>query len=214
MPRNSKSPAPVNKVQGRDPSRIIRPILGVLVVLNLIGAGLVLYPPGGSADSLDRELASMQTQLAQKRALLEQTRQHVEAVKKGRGEGDQFLDGYFLPRRTVSSQLLDKLTDFAKKAQIKERGQTTATELVDGSDSLAMMTISADYEGTYKNLMSFVREIDRSPLLLIVESLNAAPVQGSNAQQGSNTLTVSMKINAFVQGEGQDTPPPAAGEGQ
>ncbi len=206
MPRSSKNPAAVNKVQGRDPIRIIRPILGILVVLNLIGAGLVLYPPGGSADSLERNLVLMQSQLAQKRALLEQTRQHVEAVKKARGEGDQFLDGYFLRRRTLSSTMLDKLTDFAKQAQLKERGETNSSELVDGSDSLAMMTISADYEGTYKNLMSFVREIDRSPLLLIIESLNAAPTQGSN------TLTVSMKMNAFVQGEGQDEPPPAAVE--
>ena len=198
MPRSSKNPAAVTQVQGRDPIRIIRPILGILVVLNLIGAGLVLYPPGGSADSLERNLIAMQSQLAQKRALLEQTRQHLEAVKKARGEGDQFLDGYFLRRRTLSSTMLDKLTDFAKQAQLKERGQTNSSELVDGSDSLAMMTISADYEGTYKNLMAFVREIDRSPLLLIIESLNAAPTQGSN------TLTVSMKMNAFVQGEGQD----------
>jgi hypothetical protein len=204
MPRNSKNTAAPNKVQRRDPSRIIRPILGGLVVLNLVAAGLVLYPPGGSADSLERDLVSLQSQLNQKRALLEQTQQHVEAVKKARGEGDRFLNDYFLQRRTVSSKLLDKLTDFAKQAQIKERGIVKSSELVDGSDSLAMMTISADYEGTYKNLMNFVREIDRSPLLLIIESLNAAPTQGTN------TLTVSMKINAFVQGEGQDDPLPLA----
>lgn len=208
MPRNSKSTAAVNRSQRRDPARIIRPILGILVVLNLIAAGLMLYPPGGSADSLDRDLASMQTQLAQKRALLEQTKQHVEAVKKGRGEGDEFLDTYFLRQRTVSSTMLDKLNDFARQAQLKERGVSNSQEPVDGSDSLAMMTITAEYEGSYKNLMNFVREIDRSPLLLIIESLNVAP------QQGGNTLTVSMKMNAFVQGAGEGAPTPAAAGAQ
>jgi type IV pilus assembly protein PilO len=205
MPRNSKTPAA--KVNGRDPSRIIRPILGVLLLLDLVAAGLVLYPPGGSAESLERELVSLQTQMSQKRELLQQTREHAEAVQKGRGEGDKFLGDYFLERRTVSSTLLSELTDFAKQAQIKERDQVHSTELVEGSDSLAMMTITADYEGTYANLMRFVREIDRSPRLLIIESLNAAP------QQGSNTLTVSMKINAFVQGEGNDAPPAASAAG-
>jgi len=83
---------------------------------------------------------------------------------------------------------------------MKERGRAQAIEFVDGSDSLAMMTITADYEGTYANLMKFVREIDRSPRLLIIESLNAAP------QQGTNILAVSMKINAFVREDGLDVP--------
>jgi hypothetical protein len=208
MPRNSKSVAAPNQAHGPDPSRIVRPILGALVVLNLVAAGLVLYPPGGSADSLERELVSLQTQIAQKRTLLQQTKEHAEAVQNGRGEGDQFLDKFFLRRRTVSSTLLAELTEAAKQAQIKERGQANASEFVDGSDSLAMMTITADYEGTYSNLMKFVREIDRSPRLMIIESLNAAP------QQGNNTLTVSMKINVFVQDDEQLGTGPGGGEAQ
>jgi len=201
MLRNSKQQAAgKGQNQGKDPSRIIRPILGGLVVLNLIAAGFVLYPPGGSADSLERDLVSLQNQMAQKRLTLQQTREHAAAVQKGRGEGDQFLGDYFLPRRTVSSTLLIELTEAAKQAQMKERGRAQAIEFVDGSDSLGMMTITADYEGTYANLMKFVREIDRSPRLLIIESLNAAP------QQGTNILAVSMKINAFVREDGLDVP--------
>ena len=40
-----------------------------------------------------------------------------------------------------------------------------------------MMSITANYEGTYANLMRFVHELDRSPRLLIIEALNAAPQQ-------------------------------------
>jgi hypothetical protein len=58
-----------------------------------------------------------------------------------------------------------------------------------------MMTITANYEGTYRNLLNFISELDRSEQLLIIESMSAAP------QQGSNTLTVSMKIDAFIRDE-------------
>ena len=59
-----------------------------------------------------------------------------------------------------------------------------------------MMSISANYEGTYANLMRFVHEIDRSPRLLIIEALNAAP------QQTGGTLNISMKIDTFVREDG------------
>jgi hypothetical protein len=58
-----------------------------------------------------------------------------------------------------------------------------------------MMTITANYEGPYRNLLNFIGELDRSEQFLIIESMTAAP------QQGSNTLTVSMKIDAFIRDE-------------
>ncbi|MCU1339796.1 MAG: Fimbrial assembly family protein [Bryobacterales bacterium] len=178
--------------QVRDVKRTIRVALGALLALNVIAAGLLLFPPGGSADDLERQLATLQTQVAQKRALLERTRLNVTAIEKARGEGDQFLDNYFLTRRTADSALLSELTEAAIKAQIKERDRAQTTEFIEGSDTLSMMTITANYEGTYRNLLNFIGELDRSGQLLIIESMSAAP------QQGSNTLTVSMKIDAFI----------------
>jgi hypothetical protein len=176
----------------RDLTRKIRIILGALLALNLIGVGLALFPPGGSADDLERELASLQSQIMQKRTLLERSRLNVAAIEKARGEGDHFLNDYFLSRRTADSVLLSELTAAASKAQIKERDSAQTTEYIEGSDSLSMMTITANFEGTYRNLLNFIGELDRSDQLLIIESMSAAP------QQGSNTLTVSMKIDAFI----------------
>ena len=192
MPKNFRGQAPGAGGQAHDLKRKFRIALGALLALNLIAAGLVSYPPGGSADDLERELATLQTQVAQKRALLERTRFNVVAIEKARGEGDQFLDNHFLARRTADSALLAELTAAASKAQIKERDRAQTTEFIEGSDSLAMMTITANYEGTYRNLLNFINELDHSGQLLIIESMSAAP------QQGSNTLTVSMKIDAFI----------------
>ncbi|HYV62694.1 MAG TPA: hypothetical protein VE958_08460 [Bryobacteraceae bacterium] len=199
MPRNSKSQGPVARAQTHDLKRKIRIFLGSLLALNLIAAGLVLFPPGGSADDLERELATLQSQAVQKRALLERTRLNVTAIEQAREEGNQFLDDYFMARRTADSALLQELTAAAAKAQIKERDRAQTTEFIEGSDSLSMMTITANYEGTYRNLLNFIGELDRSDQFLIMESMSAAP------QQGSNILTVSMKIDAFIR-EDSHTP--------
>jgi hypothetical protein len=192
MPRNSKSQGSAARSHTRDLTRNIRILLGALLALNLIAAGLVLFPPGGSADDLERELTSLQSQITQKRALLERSRLNVAAIEKARGEGDRFLADYFLSRRTADSTLLSVLSEAASKAQIKERDRAQTTEYIEGSDSLSMMTITGNYEGTYRNLLNFINELDHSQQLLIIESMSAAP------QQGSNILTVSMKIDVFI----------------
>lgn len=184
MPRNFSTRMPA--------ATVWRIVLGALLAANLVAAALVLYPPGGSADDLERQRVSLMAQAATRRAQLAQTSQHAVAVEKGRSEGEKFLGDYFLARRTAYSTLLTELVAAADEAKIKPKEHAYATEPIEGSDSLSMMTITANYEGTYANLMRFVHEIDRSPRMLIIEALNAAP------QQGNGNLAISMKIDAFV----------------
>lgn len=182
MRRNSKGPVAALRAW----------TLGLLAV-NLVGAALVMFPPGGSAEDLERQQASLQSQIAKDRVAAEQAKLHATAVEKGKKEGDSFLDGFFLNRRTAYATLLAELTASAQKSGIKPRGDSFAFEPIDGSDTLGMMSITANYEGSYRDVMNFVGQIDKSPRLLIIEAMNAAPLQGSNQ------LSVSMKIDAFVQ---------------
>jgi hypothetical protein len=170
--------------------------LVMLAVATAAAGWIAVNPPGGSAEDLKRQLGVLETQVAAKRTLLASTRQHVAAVEQGRTEGDKFLNEYFLARRTAYSTLLSELVDAADRAKIKPKEHAYATEPIEGSDSLSMMSISANYEGTYANLMRFVHEIDRSRRLLIIEALNAAP------EQSGGTLNISMKIDTFVRDDG------------
>jgi hypothetical protein len=188
MPRNFNAAAGV-------PVRW-RIALGVLLLAAIGAVWIVMYPPGGSADELQRQLAALETQAAARRTLLASTREHVAAVEQGRSEGDKFLSQYFLARRTAYSTLLTELVAAADEAKIKPKEHAYATEPIEGSDSLSMMSISANYEGTYANLMRFVHQLDRSPRLLIIEALNAAP------EQSGGTLNISMKIDTFVRDDG------------
>lgn len=199
MPKNSNVGIGVGvaHARSRDPRVVVRPVLGVLLVANVVAAGLILFPVGGSPEALAKQMGELQTQLAANRATLVQARQHAMQVEEGRAEGDKFLTDYFLPLRTSDKTLALELQQAATAAKIKPKGTTFDHEAIEGSDTLQMVSVSANYEGAYADLLKFVHTIDQSPRLLIIESLSAIP------QEGSSTLSVTMKIDAFVRsGEG------------
>ncbi len=198
MPRNSSVPGSVAPAKSRDPKVFVRSVVGTLLAANLVAAGLILFPPGGSAETLAKQMAALQVELAAKRAAIEQTRQHAAQVEEGRAEGDKFLTDYFLPLRTSDNTLDSELQRAATASKIKSKGTSFAHEPIEGSDTLQMVSVTATYEGTYANVVNFVHSIDQSQRLLIIDSLSAVP------QQGSNTLSVSMKIDAFVRGDDEE----------
>jgi hypothetical protein len=182
----------------REPKTIVRGVLGALLLANLVAAGLVLFPPGGSAEQLERERVTLESQLRTALARLETTRTHAAAVQKGREQGDDFLNKYFLKDRSAFSTVLTELEAAAQQTKLKSRESAFTKEPVEGSDSLSMMSITAAYEGTYQDLMHFVYALDRSPALVIIESLSTAPISNTDS------LAISMKLNTFVRDTGSE----------
>ena len=78
---------------------------------------------------------------------------------------------------------------------IKPKGNTYNFDVIEGSDSLGMLTISSNYETAYTNLIKFVNSLDRSPRFVPIDSLQATP------QQSGGTLNVTVKMYAFVREE-------------
>jgi hypothetical protein len=50
-------------------------------------------------------------------------------------------------------------------------------------------------------LVHYIQELDRMPRMLIIETLNAAPVQG-----GGGVLNVTLKLDTFVREDGGALP--------
>jgi hypothetical protein len=199
MPKNSKpTSATATAKEKLSAVQVARIVLGVLLLANLVGVWLNLYPPGGSAEGLQADLTRLQTQLQQAKTRLEASKLHAASVEKGRTTANEFLDHYFVTRRTVPTTLLRELGQIAQRAGIKDPHNGYSPDLIEGSDTLGIITINTSFEGTYKNLLTFVREIDRSDNLFIIDSLSAAP------QTNSNALSVAIKMEAFLR---EDAPP-------
>ncbi|HYL39481.1 MAG TPA: hypothetical protein VEV17_26425 [Bryobacteraceae bacterium] len=175
-----------------NPRALLRLGVGLLLAANAVAAYFVFRPLGGSAEDLRQQAAALNTEIRQKQGVLNRTRALASKIETGRAEGDQFMGKYFLPRRTAYSMIVSELNDLAGQAKVTPKESAFSIEPVDGSDSLLMMQVSANFEATYQDLLRFVNLLDKSNRLLVVESLNATP------QQGGAKLNVMLKLDTFV----------------
>jgi Tfp pilus assembly protein PilO len=185
----------MNMAALKDPRVSMRVGLGVLLVGNIVAALILFKPWGGSADDLERRLNSMRAQLPKQQAQVAHTRLLVQKVEKARIEGNQFMAKYMLNGRSTFSAVLGELNQAAEKVSLKAKESQYTVEPIEGSDTLGMISISANYEGEYANLTKFINELDRSPRFLIIERLQAAP------QPVGKVVNANFRLLAFVRDE-------------
>lgn len=176
----------------RNAFAVLRAVVLALIVANLVAAYFVIWPAGGSPAELKQELLDLRIQVNQRRAVVNRARDLVKKVETGGAEGQTFVDAYFLNQRTSSSDILSELSDDAAASGLQSREASYSYEPVEGSDSLDMMTVNQGFQGTYPQLIQLIHRLDQSKRLLIIESLQASP------QQGSPLLNVNIRVNAFV----------------
>jgi hypothetical protein len=191
MPRNFRLPKLT--WPPRNAAATAQWLLVGLLACNLVAGWFVFSPPGGSPEQLEQDAVRLRGELLRKRAILERTKRNVAKVETGRGEGDTFMQTYFLTERTAYSNVLGELAQAAREAKVTAKEHAFATEPIEGSADLAMMSITGNYEASYPELMQFINRLDRAQRLVIIESLNATPQAGS-----AGKLNVNMKLDAFV----------------
>ena len=179
-----------------NPRAIIRLGLGMLIAANLVAGYFVIRPIGGSPADLRQQEQEMRTQIHQQQGILDRTKTLAGKIEIGRGEGDKFMSKYFLPRRTAYSTIMSDVNDLASQSKVTAKESSNAIEEVEGSDTLQRMQVTANFEGTFENLIHFVNLLDKSNRLMIIESLNATP------QQDGKRLNVMLKLDTFIREDG------------
>lgn len=187
----------------RDPRHAVRLVLGVLLAANLAAAWFAFHTPGGTVEDLERELADKRRQLTLRLQAVERLKQQAASAASARESGETFLREYFLPRQHAYSLLEIELANAARRSGVRARERNISFEPIEGSDTLGVLVINANFEGTYADLIELLYAIDRSRRLLILEQLQASP------QQTGGTLAMTLKLNAFIRMEGpQDADEP------
>jgi hypothetical protein len=201
MPRNFN----LKGVAVKDPRVVMRIVIGLLLIANLAAAVIALKPFGGSADDLRRQTEQLRAQLARAQANLANTQRLVDKVRIARAQGDEFMTKYVMDRRKAFSTIVEELGKLAHDAGIKANAQNfSEPELVEGSETISMLSLSAGFEGTYANLAKLVNLLDRSPRFLIIENMVASAPQGQAGQaaaQAEKPLNVTLRIDTFVRDE-------------
>jgi type IV pilus assembly protein PilO len=181
------------QINFREPKVLVRSSLGLLLLANLITAVFAFHLIGDSPSSLDAQLTSLRAGFRAAQAHLNRTKTLVANIDLGKEQGDKFLASYMTSRRHTFSTILGEISGVAKTAGMKMGDANYAVpDPIEGSEDLDMLTITANFEGTYPQLLKFVNLLDRSPRFLLIEGLQVTP------QPKGDLLSITIKMNTFV----------------
>ena len=195
MPRsfNLKSIPLPTLASFKETRTLVRTGLGILLLANIVAALFAFHVVGTSPEAINAELLAASSRLQADQTRLNRSRLLTTNIDEGRSQSDTFLATYMTGRRHTYSTIIGEVTETAKTAGMKMKEATIAPlEPIEGSDDLAMMTVSANFDGGYAQLVKFVNLLDRSPRFLIIDSMQAAP------QAAGDLLSVNVKLAAFV----------------
>lgn len=164
----------------------------VLLVLNCVALFLYLWPPGGSRAELTADSQQIRMEIAAARAQAARLKTISEKVQIGSQQSGDFENKYFLAQRTSYEAVIEEIQRMVKEAGLQERDAVFSEEPIEGTADLSLLNATASYEGTYQSLMHFVNLADHSPMLLMLDNLQAAP------QQRSGQINTSIRFQAII----------------
>jgi len=192
MRRNFDIASLSSRVDRRSPRFWLQAGIGLLALANVIALFLYIAPPGGTRQELQEESRQTQHQIASTRAGAARLRFISGKVQTGGEQSVDFQAKYFLPKRVAYDQVISEIQRMAKESGVQPREGVFSEEPVEGSADLTILNITSSYEGNYDNLMRFLYQADKSPLLLMLDTLQASP------QQKGQQINTSIRFQAIV----------------
>ena len=107
---------------------------------------------------------------------------------------------FILPKRVAYANVIGEIQRMVRAAGIQEKDAAYSEEPIEGTSDLTLLGSSANYEGSYDSLRRFLYEVDRSPYLIMLESLTANP------QQHGSQINTSIKFQAVIKEDGAIVP--------
>jgi hypothetical protein len=193
MPRNFEMVRSVTTLGHRGPGFWLRTVGITLLVFNAVALFWCLDPPGGTRQQLSDQMLQVHHQILATRGSAARVKTVASKVQLGYGEGRAFESKYFLPRRTSYQSVIAELQRMAQVSGLEARDSVNTEEPIEGSDDLTLLNVTANFDGTYPSLMRFLYEVDKSPMLLMLDSLGATP------QQASGRVTAALRFQAIIQ---------------
>ena len=175
-----------------------RAMLGILAALAAFDLGfflLAVYPAQSAERETRARIARLASQVADTRRDFDPVRAAAERVERAAADGDALVQQIALPRRSAFSALLTELGEAANGAGVEMRETTYGSvEPIEGSEGYGIVTVEANFRGSYGNLVSLLYRLDRSQLFFIIGSLGATP----RDDESSNELQINMRFDTFV----------------
>lgn len=164
----------------------------VLALLNCAALFVYLAPPGGSRAELAEQNQQIRSAIIAAKAQTNRLKTISAKVQIGSSQSGDFEAKYFLPKRNAYEAVIEEIQRMVKEAGIQERDAVFSEEPIEGTTDLSVLNATANYGGSYDSLMHFLNLADHSPMLLMLDALQAAP------QQKGGEITTSIKFQAII----------------
>ncbi len=192
MRKNFEDTMRISRKIAANPQVYLKALAGVLAALNAVALFFYLAPPGGTREELSEQIAQVRRQIVATRGQTTRMRTTAGKVEAGGGQAESFEGQYFLPKRLAYVSVVGEIQRLAKVSGLDERDGVFTEEPIEGTADLSLLSASANFQGSYANLMRFLNETDHSPMLLMLDALTAAP------QSKSGEINASMRFQAIV----------------
>jgi hypothetical protein len=121
-------------------------------------------------------------------------------VEAARVEQEAFMQRYFVTSQRPLPPSNPKSSPWQTRRV--SRPEHSYSDPIEGSDTITMMTITANYEGSYADMVEFVNLIDRSDRFLIIDKFRDPAADTRHA-------TARLRVNAFLRVSHSSGVPPA-----
>jgi Tfp pilus assembly protein PilO len=196
MPRTFEWFSANGNVPQRGPGLWLRTAAAILALLNGVALFLYLDPPGGTKRELASESLRVRNEITATQTNAVRLKRVTANVQTGNRQSSTFEEIYFLPRRAAYQRVIGELQRMAAASGLQEGDRVYSEEPIEGTADLTLLNISANnYQGTYENLVHFLYEVDKSPMLLMLDTLMASP------QQTGGRINASLRFQAIIQEE-------------
>lgn len=192
MLKNFESPFSKRSLDQRGTRFWLKIAAIVLIVLNCAALFIYVVQPGGSRSELAEESQQIRSSIAATKSQTVRLKMISEKVQIGSQQSGAFETKYFLPQRNAYETVIEEIQRMVKEAGLQERDAVFSEEPIEGTADLSVLNATANYAGSYDSLVHFLNLADHSPMLLMLDTLQAAP------QQKGGQITTSIKFQAIV----------------
>src|SRR6185437_6894890 len=151
----------------------LQTLVGILAVSNAVALFLYFDPPGGSRAELTSQSERLRFSINAAKAQGARLKKVSTQVQLGSQQAVDFQSHYILPKRLAYESIMGEIQRMAQASNLTERDGQMTEEPIEGTADLSLITNAVNFEGSYDSLMRFLYAVDRSPQLLMLDTLIA-----------------------------------------
>jgi len=171
-------------------------ILGATAIISLLFF-LILYRPARSEYfELQRSIENLRADIQTRQASVERFERLSYQLDTSEQDKLRLITGHFIPYAAGFSQIMPHLDAMAQHAGVKKT--TVVYDVAEAPQyGVYSLKIRLPVQGTYANIVNFIKELEDSQTLFIIEAIDIQSASGQSVPAGSE-ISLDLSLETFL----------------